>query len=131
MRKDRMKKWKSYFLAVIAVTCMLWIFPEHTPAATNEAVISVEKGTLGQGYIIEPTAVTLQSGDTVKTVTERVLEANSRSALTRTESYGYYIAGISDPDRGAISIPAFVQQMITAKDLKVKTNDIKEPQYLN
>lgn len=126
-----MKKWKSYFLAVIAVTCMLWIFPEHTPAATNEAVISVEKGTLGQGYIIEPTAVTLQSGDTVKTVTERVLEANGRSALTRTESYGYYIAGISDPDRGAISIPAFVQQMITAKDLKVNTNDIKEPQYLN
>lgn len=126
-----MKKWKSYFLAVIAVTCMLWIFPEYTPAATNEAVISVEKGTLGQGYIIEPTAVTLQSGDTVKTVTERVLEANGRSALTRTESYGYYIAGISDPDRGAISIPAFVQQMITAKDLKVNTNDIKEPQYLN
>ena len=90
-----MKKWKSYFLAVIAAICMLWIFPEHTPAATNEAVISVEKGTLGQGYIIEPTAVTLQSGDTVKTVTERVLEANGRSALTRTESYGYYIAGIS------------------------------------
>lgn len=56
-----MKKWKSYFLAVIAAICMLWIFPEHTPAATNEAVISVEKGTLGQGYIIEPTAVTLQS----------------------------------------------------------------------
>lgn len=126
-----MKKWKSYFLAVIAAICMLWIFPEHTPAATNEAVISVEKGTLGQGYIIEPTAVTLQSGDTVKTVTERVLEANGRSALTRTESYGYYIAGISDPDRGAVSIPAFVQQMITAKDLKVNTNDIKEPQYLN
>lgn len=126
-----MKKWKNYFLAVIAAICMLWIFPEHTPAATNEAVISVEKGTLGQGYIIEPTAVTLQSGDTVKTVTERVLEANGRSALTRTEGYGYYIAGISDPDRGAISIPAFVQQMITAKDLKVNTNDIKEPQYLN
>ena len=126
-----MKKWKNYFLTVIAAICMLWIFPEHTSAATNEAVISVEKGTLGQGYIIEPTAVTLQSGDTVKTVTERVLEANGRSALTRTESYGYYIAGISDPDRGAVSIPAFVQQMITAKDLKVNTNDIKEPQYLN
>lgn len=126
-----MKKWKNYFLTVIAAICMLWIFPEYTPAATNEAVISVEKGTLGQGYIIEPTAVTLQSGDTVKTVTERVLEANGRSALTRTESYGYYIVGISDPDRGAISIPAFVQQMITAKDLKVNTNDIKEPQYLN
>ena len=126
-----MKKWKNYFLTVIAAICMLWIFPEYTPAATNETVISVEKGTLGQGYIIEPTAVTLQSGDTVKTVTERVLEANSRSALTRTEGYGYYIAGISDPDRGAISIPAFVQQMITAKDLKVNINDIKEPQYLN
>ena len=126
-----MKKWKNYFLTVIAAICMLWIFPEYTPAATNEAVISVEKGTLGQGYIIEPTVVTLQSGDTVKTVTERVLEANSRSALTRTEGYGYYIAGISDPDRGAISSPAFVQQMITAKDLKVNTNDIKEPQYLN
>ena len=92
-----MKKWKNYFLAVIAAICMLWIFPEHTPAATNEAVISVEKGTLGQGYIIEPTAVTLQSGDTVKTVTERVLEANGRSALTTMNStYGYYLQGISE-----------------------------------
>lgn len=127
-----MKKWKNYFLAVIAAICMLWIFPEHTPAATNEAVISVEKGTLGQGYIIEPTAVTLQSGDTVKTVTERVLEANGRSALTTMNStYGYYLQGISDPNRGAISIPAFVQQMITAKNLSVNTEDIKEPQYLN
>lgn len=127
-----MKKWKNYFLAVIAAICMLWIFPEHTPAATNEAVISVEKGTLGQGYIIEPTAVTLQSGDTVKTVTERVLEANGRSALTTMNStYGYYLQGISDPDRGAISIPAFVQQMITAKKLSVNAEDIKEPQYLN
>ena len=127
-----MKKWKSYFMTVIAAICMLWIFPEHTPAATNEAVISVEKGTLGQGYIVEPTAVTLQSGDTVKTVTERVLKANGRSALTTMNStYGYYLQGISDPDRGAISIPAFVQQMITAKDLKVNINDIKESQYLN
>lgn len=127
-----MKKWKSYFLAVIAAICMLWIFPEHTPAATNEAVISVEKGTLGQGYIIEPTAVTLQSGDTVKTVTERVLEANSRSALTTMNStYGYYLQGISDPNRGAISIPAFVQQMITAKNLSVNVEDIKNAQYLN
>lgn len=127
-----MKKWKSYFLAVIAAICMLWIFPEHIPAATNEAVISVEKGTLGQGYIIEPTAVTLQSGDTVKTVTERVLEANSRSALTTMNStYGYYLQGISDPNRGAISIPAFVQQMITAKNLSVNVEDIKNAQYLN
>ena len=127
-----MKKWKSYFLAVIAAICMLWIFPEHTPAATNEAVISVEKGTLGQGYIIEPTAVTLQSGDTVKTVTERVLEANSRSALTTMNStYGYYLQGISDPNRGAISIPACVQQMITAKNLSVNVEDIKNAQYLN
>ena len=127
-----MKKWKNYFLAVIAAICMLWIFPEHTPAATNEAVISVEKGTLGQGYIIEPTAVTLQSGDTVKTVTERVLEANSRSALTTMNStYGYYLQGISDPNRGAISIPAFVQQMITAKNLSVNVEDIKNAQYLN
>ena len=127
-----MKKWKSYFMTGIAAICMLWIFPEHTPAATNEAVISVEKGTLGQGYIVEPTAVTLQSGDTVKTVTERVLKANGRSALTTMNStYGYYLQGISDPDRGAISIPAFVQQMITAKDLKVNINDIKESQYLN
>lgn len=127
-----MKKWKSYFLAVIAAICMLWIFPEHTPAATNEAVISVEKGTLGQGYIIEPTAVTLQSGDTVKTVTERVLEANGRFTLTTMNStYGYYLQGISDPNRGAISIPAFVQQMITAKNLSVNVEDIKNAQYLN
>ena len=61
-----------------------------------------------------------------------MLEANGRSALTTMNStYGYYLQGISDPNRGAISIPAFVQQMITAKNLSVNTEDIKEPQYLN
>ena len=60
--------------------------------------------------MIEPTVVTLQSGDTVKTVTERVLEANSRSALTRTEGYGYYIAGISDPGQGRDFNSCIVQQ---------------------
>ena len=127
-----MKKCKKYFLTVFAAVCMLWMFPEHTPAAANEAVISVEKATIGQGYIVEPAVVTLQSGDTVKTVTERILKEKNKTLLTKDNStYGYYVAGIEDPNRAAPAIPNFVKNMITAGNLTVAEQDTKEPQYLN
>ncbi len=71
-----MKKWKGCLLVIVATICLFWIFPEQTPAASNSVTVSVEKSTLGQGFIVEPTAVQLKSGDTAKTVTERVLNSN-------------------------------------------------------
>ena len=48
-----MKKWKGCLLVIVAIICLFWIFPEQTPAASNSVIVSVEKSTLGQGFIVE------------------------------------------------------------------------------
>ena len=125
-----MKKWKGCFLAIVAAICLFWIFPEQTPAASNSVIVSVEKSTLGQGFIVEPTAVQLKSGDTAKTVTERVLNSNEiKFKASKENSVGYYLYGIEDPGRGKINPPEFLKTQIAAQDITI-TED-KTPDYLS
>ena len=125
-----MKKWKGCLLVIVAIICLFWIFPEQTPAASNSVIVSVEKSTLGQGFIVEPTAVQLKSGDTAKTVTERVLNSNGiKFKASKENSVGYYLSGIEDPGRGKINPPEFLKTQITAQDITI-TED-KTPDYLS
>ena len=125
-----MKKWKGCLLAIVAAICLFWIFPEQTPAASNSVTVSVEKSTLGQGFIVEPTAVQLKSGDTAKTVTERVLNSNGiKFKASKENSVGYYLSGIEDPGRGKINPPEFLKTQIAAQDITI-TED-KTPDYLS
>lgn len=125
-----MKKWKGCLLVIVAIICLFWIFPEQTPAASNSVIVSVEKSTLGQGFIVEPTAVQLKSGDTAKTVTERVLNSNGiKFKASKENSVGYYLYGIEDPGRGKINPPEFLKTQITAQDITI-TED-KTPDYLS
>lgn len=125
-----MKKWKGCLLAIVAAICLFWIFPEQTPAASDSVIVSVEKSTLGQGFIVEPTAVQLKSGDTAKTVTERVLNSNGiKFKASKENSVGYYLSGIEDPGRGKINPPEFLKTQITAQDITI-TED-KTPDYLS
>ena len=105
-----MKKWKGCLLVIVATICLFWIFPEQTPAASDSVIVSVEKSTLGQGFIVEPTTVQLKSGDTAKTVTERVLNSNGiKFKASKENSVGYYLSGIEDPGRGKINPPEFLK----------------------
>lgn len=125
-----MKKWKGCLLVIVAIICLFWIFPEQTPAASNSVIVSVEKSTLGQGFIVEPTAVQLKSGDTAKTVTERVLNSNGiKFKASKENSVGYYLYGIEDPGRGKINSPEFLKTQIAAQDITI-TED-KTPDYLS
>ena len=125
-----MKKWKGCLLVIVATICLFWIFPEQTPAASDSVIVSVEKSTLGQGFIVEPTTVQLKSGDTAKTVTERVLNSNGiKFKASKENSVGYYLSGIEDPGRGKINPPEFLKTQIAAQDITI-TED-KTPDYLS
>ena len=125
-----MKKWKGCLLVIVATICLFWIFPEQTPAASDSVIVSVEKSTLGQGFIVEPTTVQLKSGDTAKTVTERVLNSNGIKFTTaKNSSYGYYLSGVEDPGRGEVKIPDFIKTLISAKTLTLTAD--KTPDYLS
>ncbi len=72
----------------------------------------------------------LKSGDTAKTVTERVLKSNGiKFKASKENSVGYYLSGIEDPGRGKINPPEFLKTQIAAQDITI-TED-KTPDYLS
>ncbi len=79
-----------------------------TPESKKTVILSIEAHTIDKGYILEPTEVKLQQGDTVYTVLERVAKENNISMTAAYfEAYdGYYvseIAGIREMDHGSDS----------------------------
>ncbi len=72
--------------------------------------VCVEKRTLGQGYLIEPTRVECQEGDTAASVTLRLLETlgyeyeYSGSVEERT----FYLSAIKDTENKVVDIPSYI-----------------------
>jgi hypothetical protein len=99
-----------------------------TDKETGTATISIEKFTLGQGYIVEPTQVTFNKGDTAADVTKELLGASGYQSNTNSQ-YGFYLSDIYDPDRGDLDIPAFITDALSAADVDLNTTDI-DPAWL-
>lgn len=76
------------------------------PSTTQKVTLSVEKRSLGEGDIIAPITVTLQSGDTAFTLLQRVLGTQS-TALSYTGSgasiYVQSIDHLGEFDKGQLS----------------------------
>ena len=72
-------------------------------------VMSVEKLTLGQGFIAEPQKVAFYKGETLAQVLDRLLTAENREYLhTGALTSGFYLSDIQDADRGIVTIPNFI-----------------------
>ena len=90
-----MNKITRKFLAIL-LSCMLVVAGVATPAKTTDnAVIAaenvaktgtvtmtVERITIGQGYLVRPVQVEIQNGDTVDTVFKRVWMQRDLSTMT-------------------------------------------------
>lgn len=82
------------------------------PRATQTAILSVEKFTLGQGYVIEPTQVTFQEGDSAAKVLTKFLEDQGYSyKYTGEVDNGFYIASIKNADTGILNVPEEIKAM--------------------
>ena len=85
---------------------------------------SIEKFTVGQGYLVEPTAVEFKAGDTYADILENLLKTHGYTYnITRT--YGYYLDRIDNADSGKVNIPKCIQGMSTAAGLLTETNPCK------
>ncbi|WP_270166335.1 S-layer homology domain-containing protein [Paenibacillus sp. SYP-B4298] len=74
----------------------------HAP----QVKLSIEKISIGQGYIIEPVYVELKSGDTAFTLMERYAESQGKSVAYRGSADSLYVEGIdglSEFDHGIYS----------------------------
>jgi hypothetical protein len=101
---------------------------------TGTATIAIEKFTLGQGYIVEPTQVTFNKGDTAADVTKALLTElyGSKGYISNNNSqYGFYLSNIYDPDRGELNIPEFISNALDGVKSDWPFNPVDpDPDYL-
>lgn len=91
-------------------------------------VVSVEKGTLGQGFLMEPILVKVEDGDTAADVTLRAAEqAGIGVRATQNSSYGFYLSAFADK-AADVQIPQYILDVMTEEGLELQ--DRQETEWL-
>ena len=76
------------------------------PADAAQVAVTVEKLTLGEGFIVEPTLVTLSGSERMASVTTRLLTSRFPGVTaytnTGTVNYNFYLSQVYDPSRGTL-----------------------------
>lgn len=109
-----MQKNKKYLLKMVTflfVIACAFFFQRDVKAAekTGAVTFSIERFTLGQGYLIEPCQVDVYDTDNIASVVDRVLTANGYTyeANGKVED-GFYLAQIYNGDTGRVRIPSII-----------------------
>jgi len=126
------KMWKKCIALSLSLLMISSLFsPTATVLAAeisdNEGIagyvtVSVEKFTLGQGYIIEPVLVPIHQGDNAAEVITEVLGKN-RMRHGGTVDEMFYLSAVYDPGAGEVDIPSYILQAIGGKDPIGKRED--------
>lgn len=106
------KKLMAMLLSLVMVFSVAVTSPaavESTTAAT--VTFTVEKFTIGQGYLVEPVEVQIKDGDTVATVFETVMKLKGITYPSTASDYGFYLSSINNADSGVINIPSEISSM--------------------
>lgn len=112
-------------------------YAEETPA--GYVVLSIEKLTLGQGYIMEPQRVPYYTGENLAQVLDRALTTIGRDyEHSGTLQDGFYLAAVEDANRPSIgaTVPDYIYKMwdaVKAADPSAKPiadTDTRVPDYL-
>ena len=102
-------------------------------------VMSIEKLTLGQGFILEPQRVPYYAGENLAQVLDRTLQKLGRDyEMTGKLTSGFYLASVQDPDRPSIegTVPDYIMEMYEAmraadpKAPEMSFTDTNDPEYL-
>lgn len=136
------KRLGAILLALLLTVSALWGTVSTAYAADEPdgyVVMSVEKLTLGQGFIMEPQRVPYYKGENLAQVLDRALTSIGREyEYTRSLEDGFYLSAVEDPDRPSIgtTIPSYILDMwaaVKAADPGTKAiahTDTSDPDYL-
>ncbi|WP_165445434.1 S-layer homology domain-containing protein [Bacilliculturomica massiliensis] len=90
-------------------------------AAGNTVTVAVtmEKLTLGQGFIIEPTLVTVPEGTKASRVIVNLIEkrypgVEAPLKMTGSVDSAFYLSQVYDPDRGAPVLPEYLKKAVAS-----------------
>lgn len=104
------KKILSLVLALaLVVSTMTVTFAEANDKVT--VTVTIERFTIGQGYLLKPTSVEVNKDASVKDVLEKAAQENNIKLNATTSSYGYYLDSISYADTGVVNIPESISSM--------------------
>lgn len=120
--KHRKRKVTAMLLALMMVITMLPL-GVLAEGGTKTVTVSIEKFVLGQGYIMEPTMVTVPEDATVEAAINQALTQTGHTANITAGYYGSYIAGVTDPNRGEVQVPQKVLDALTAANLVFVSED--------
>lgn len=90
---------------------------------TKTVTVSIEKFVLGQGYIMEPTMVTVPEDATVEAAINQALTQTGHTANITAGYYGSYIAGVTDSNRGEVQVPQKVLDALSSMSLTFVSED--------
>lgn len=141
----------------IAIAAMQAIEPKDTSKVT--VAISMDANTLGLGYILEPTLVTVDKGTPVSVVIAELLNERAKAMGITTEgrtdkpnmeaietlypwsssgtpTSGFYLAQVYLPDQAGYTVPDTIMNYITSNGLRFTADDangkyLGETDYLN
>lgn len=108
MKKNRIIKVLSFLLLV-----GMFFIPDIKVKAADGGTVyaSVEKFTLGQGYLIKPVAVQFKDGETYADIIKKLLKENGYNYNASVGSMGFYLASIDNADNGVLNVPKCIQDM--------------------
>lgn len=112
----KIKSWKrlSIFLFTLffSITGLIFCKEDIFAADGGSIYISVEKFTIGQGYLVEPREISISEGEKVSSVFERLMKEEGITPIIEyNSSYGWYLSGIENADNGNINVPECVKTL--------------------
>lgn len=105
----------AMFLALVMTLCFAVGVSAADPVGT--VTVSVEKFTLGQGYLLEPVIVPLYDNETAADVIVRVLGEEN----CNYKADGFYLRSIKDDDTSEEDFPQYI-----LKEVAYRTDDTEE-----
>lgn len=108
-----MKRCYRYLFGIILLfLCMTMHKADVFAVEDRTTYVSVEKFSLGQGYLVTPKKVTVKEGTMVSEIVEQLLnEAGYQPAIDNPFTPEWYLAGIPDADNGNTRVPVSVMKL--------------------
>lgn len=118
------RNYQKYFIAFVFFLAA-GFFGWKTDVSAAKVYFSVEKFTIGQGYLVEPREIEVTEEEALSSVTERLLKEEGYTFKT-TRAYGWYLVGIKNADSGNSSVPDCISSMSISgvSDPAPKTEDL-------
>jgi len=117
MAENKLRRYIYLVVMFIFILAILFFFNENAKAYEGGTVYaSIERFTLGEGYLVEPVTVSFEKGESYADIFEKLANSNHLTyTADKTSRSGkvtyFYLRSIDKADTGALDIPDIIMNM--------------------